>query len=116
MVEFLNSPKKNDDYVIDGAHTVNSVSRQFRIAARKIGLENFTFHNLRDTYASWLVQSGVSLVVVRDLLGHEDIKTTLIYAHLAPNNHIEAVRNIDRLLKPCFLIADILPLTKKGLQ
>lgn len=45
---------------------------------------HFVIHALRHTYASRLVMRGISLQRVRDLLGHETIKTTERYAHLAP--------------------------------
>jgi integrase len=58
-------------------------------------VEHCTPHDLRHTYASRLVRRGVELIRVRDLLGHESIKTTERYAHLAPNQHddIRAVLN-----------------------
>jgi len=44
----------------------------------------YTLHLCRHTCASKLVQRGVPLLLVKDWLGHEDIQTTMIYAHLAP--------------------------------
>ena len=44
----------------------------------------YTLHLCRHTTASRLVQRGVPLLLVKDWLGHEDIKTTMIYAHLQP--------------------------------
>ena len=70
----------------------------FRLIADKAELHEFTFHNLRDTYASWLVQQGVSLKIIQELLGHESIQTTLIYAHLAPDSRMVAAEVIDGYL------------------
>jgi len=54
-------------------------------------LENFRLHDLRHTYASRLVTSGVDLAVIKELLGHRDFETTLRYAHLKPERLHEAV-------------------------
>ena len=50
-----------------------------------------TFHCLRHTFASWLVRKGVSIYEVSKLLGHADIKTTQIYAHLRGDDLRKAV-------------------------
>src|SRR5262249_28178240 len=47
-------------------------------------LEDFTFHDLRHTFASKLVQRGVDLFTVQKLLTHSDPKLTARYSHLAP--------------------------------
>jgi integrase len=54
-----------------------------------------TFHCLRKTFASWLVQRGVSIYEVSKLLGHSDIKVTEIYAHLKPDNLRNAVELLN---------------------
>lgn len=54
------------------------------VKAAGLGDLGVTIHDLRHTYASWLVQAGVSLSRVAELLGHASITTTMIYAHLAP--------------------------------
>tara|TARA_B100001778_G_scaffold298858_1_gene273272 strand:+ start:180 stop:1025 length:846 start_codon:yes stop_codon:yes gene_type:complete len=56
-------------------------------ARKDLGYEKkkfYTLHLCRHTCASRLVQRGVPLLLVKDWLGHEDIQTTMIYAHLAP--------------------------------
>jgi len=62
-----------------------------------------TIHTLRHTFASRLVQAGVSLVKVSKLLGHSSVTTTEIYAHLAPNEvSEEAVEVLNGLqASPC---------------
>lgn len=52
------------------------------------------FHSLRHTFASWLVQEGVSLYEVQRLLGHSNIAVTEIYAHLQPCQLHSAVNKL----------------------
>ena len=48
-------------------------------------------HDLRHSYASFLVNAGRSLYEVQKLLGHHDPKVTMRYAHLSPQAMLEAV-------------------------
>ena len=68
------------------------ISKQFKKSVRAAELnDKIHFHSLRHSFASNLVQKGVSLYVVKELLGHEDIKTTQIYTHLQQENLYQAV-------------------------
>ena len=70
----------------------NFISKQFKKSVRAAGLDDkIHFHTLRHSFASMLVQRGVSLYVVKDLLGHEDLSTTQIYSHLQKQNLMDAV-------------------------
>jgi integrase/recombinase XerD len=70
----------------------NFVSKQFKKSVRLAKLnERFHFHSLQHSFASTLVQRGISLYAVKELLGHEDIKTTQVYSHLHQQNLRDAI-------------------------
>ena len=72
----------------------SSFTDAWNAAKKKMGLagdRGFTPHCLRHGFATRLVQAGVSIVTVKELLGHAKIETTLIYAHLAPKNLEDAM-------------------------
>ena len=63
------------------------VSHTFKKHVRAAKLnDRLHFHSLRHTFASWLVQGGVSLYQVTKLLGHSSTAVTEIYAHLVPSD------------------------------
>jgi integrase len=71
------------------------ISKRFKKAVRAAKLDDkIHFHTLRHSFASALVQRSVSLYAVKELLGHENIKTTQIYSHLQKENLTIAVNSI----------------------
>jgi integrase len=62
---------------------------------QRAGMSNFRWHDLRHHFASRLVQHGVPLNTVRDLLGHSTVGMSLRYAHLAPDQRREAVAKLN---------------------
>ena len=58
------------------------------------GIKHCTTHDLRHTFASWLVMEGVPLFEVSKLLRHASIQMTERYAHLAPDYLHDAVANL----------------------
>jgi len=71
-----------------------------RKAIRRAGLNDCCIHTLRHTHASRLVQNGMSIYEVKEVLGHTDIKTTMRYAHLEKHEVLSRARDvINRLNK-----------------
>jgi integrase len=63
---------------------------------KRANIASFRWHDLRHHFASRLVQHGVPLNTVRDLLGHSSIAMSLRYAHLAPDQRREAVAMLNQ--------------------
>lgn len=72
-------------------------SRAWKSACKRAGIEDFRFHDLRHTWASWLIQSGVPLSVLQEMGGWESIEMVRRYAHLAPNHLTEHAKQIDSI-------------------
>ncbi|CAI2140606.1 site-specific tyrosine recombinase XerD [Serratia fonticola] len=64
---------------------------------RRAGIADFRFHDLRHTWASWLIQAGVPLSVLQEMGGWESIEMVRRYAHLAPSHLTEHARQIDAI-------------------
>jgi len=70
------------------------VSSSFKMACRKAGMDTrIHFHTLRHSFASNLANMGVPIIVIKELMGHSDIRTTQHYLHLKMRNLANAVNS-----------------------
>ncbi len=79
---------------------IRDVRKSFGSTCRKAGIDDFHPHDLRHTCAAWLVQQGVPIRDVSELLRHSDIRITMRYAHLAPENVRRAVTKLESMTVP----------------
>ena len=70
------------------------ISHRFPTYVKKAGLHDLHLHDLRHTFASWLVMAGEDLNTVRELLGHKTLVMTQRYAHLSPGHLRRAVERL----------------------
>lgn len=90
--------QSSGEFIFPGrdGNALNNVKRSWSALLKAANIENFRWHDMRHSFASWLVMAGVDLNTVRELLGHSDIKMTLRYAHLAPEHKAAAVAMLVR--------------------
>lgn len=73
-------------------------TRGWRRALVRAGIENFRWHDLRHTWASWLVQHGTPLYDLQEMGGWKSAEMVRRYAHLAPAQMARNAAVIDSLL------------------
>lgn len=66
----------------------------FRVACKAAKIENFRFHDLRHSCASYMAQAGASLLEIGQVLGHKSQETTKRYAHLAKGHAKDLVSRV----------------------
>ena len=54
-------------------------------------------HTLRHTYATHLLEDGLDIMTIKDLLGHTSIETTMIYLHVAQSGRVKPFSPLDTL-------------------
>lgn len=74
-----------------------SIKTSFKTALKNAGIQDFTFHDLRHTFASQVIMRGGSLKDVQELLGHKTMTMTLRYAHLTQEHKKKAVNLLNSL-------------------
>ncbi len=72
-------------------------------ALERAGIEDFRWHDLRHTWASWLTQQGVPLNVIQEMGAWESSEMVRRYAHLAPEQFARHAQVLDDLLNGTIL-------------
>jgi integrase len=73
---------------------LDNISKAWRSILKQAELGDFRFKDLRHTFGSWLAIAGVNILQIRDLMGHTDVKTTQIYAHLCPAKKEQSIMDV----------------------
>ncbi len=93
------------DYLFNGNGagsplSIKGMQWALREAVKKCKLQKgISLHTLRHSYATHLLEEGMDIVSIKDLLGHERIQTTMIYLHVAKPNRSNLFSPFDRLYK-----------------
>ena len=100
--EFLKLPKLSE-YVICNPLTrtkYNNIHKVFDATVKRAKIEHITFHQLRHSAATRMVEKGIDLVVVKEILGHADLSTTQKYSHPVPQRMLDAINELERYSSP----------------
>lgn len=118
LLKLLNELKMNrkNGYLFHNPRTgcpYRTVQRSFKNACRRAKIEGLRFHDLRHTFASRLIELGVDIVRVKELLGHSTVKVTERYTHSSSEERKRAVellcegphktaKEVEKLLHWCY--------------
>lgn len=84
----------------DGRYSVRGLSWVMRESLKKASIrKEVTLHSLRHSYATHLLEEGLNIVTLKELLGHAHIATTMIYLHVAQCPLIKAHSPLDTLYR-----------------
>lgn len=97
--ELLQSiPRLLTDYVFPSPKTagrLTDIKKSFRSAVDLAAIENLRFHDLRHTFATRLADAGTDAYTLMEIMGHADLKTTMIYVHASGEAGRRAVEKLD---------------------
>ncbi len=71
------------------------IKKSWTTALKKAGIENFRFHDLRHTVGTRLAKENVPVNVIKEILAHSDVKTTMRYVHATAGAKLEALSKLN---------------------
>lgn len=86
---------KTNVFSFKGRSIKKASTKAWRNSLKKAGIENFRWHDLRHTWASWHVQSGTPLNALQELGGWADISMVMRYAHLSSDHLQKYAKNLE---------------------
>lgn len=86
----------------DSRYSQKGVQWAVKEAAKRAGIrKSVCVHTLRHTFATHLLEDGLDIITLKDLLGHENIETTMLYLHIAQNGRLKPFSPLDTLFAQC---------------
>ena len=83
----------------NGKYSGTSIENIFREATRRAGINKYvTPHSLRHSFATHLLEQGINLRYIQELLGHASTKTTEVYTRVASNALMKIKNPLDTIL------------------
>jgi len=99
---FNGQPRGRAGGDFDGRYSKRGVNWAIRQASKQAGIKKqVSAHTLRHSYATHLLEDGMDIVTLKNLLGHERIETTLDYLHVAQYSRVKPFSPIDTLFAQC---------------
>ena len=90
-------------FTYQGKPIIQVNTRAWRKALKRAGIEDFRWHDLRHTWASWLTQKGVPLNVIQEMGAWESTEMVKRYAHLSPEQFRKHAMVVDEILNDTIL-------------
>ena len=95
---FNGKPESRAGGDFDSRYSQRGVQWAVKQAKKEAGiLKEMTVHTLRHTYATHLLEDGLDIMTIKDLLGHECIDTTMVYLHVAQSGRVKPFSPLDTL-------------------
>lgn len=102
IAEALKKIKRESEFIFCNPKTkkrLSAVFYPFKQACKRASIEDLRFHDCRHTAGTYMVEGGIDLVTVMQILGHSDIKQTIKYCHPTPENKRRAVNILASVIE-----------------